>query len=275
MSRSAGRLAAVRAECISFLTDYGLDDGFVAACKGVLLARAPGVPVLDVTHLVPPGDVRRGAAVLAQTLPYLPPGVHVAVVDPGVGTARRPVVVVTPRGLLVGPDNGVLSWPADALGGATVAYVIDAVRLGVTRTSATFHGRDVFAPAAGELARGLPPEEVGEPVDPAGLVRLPRPRYVDADGGVDVEVVTVDRFGNVMLAAGPDALPLRPGAQAAVNGDRIPYVTTFADVEPGEPLLYVDAAGALALAVRDGSAAAFFGASAGDLVRIRPVAGRS
>ncbi|WP_009480267.1 S-adenosyl-l-methionine hydroxide adenosyltransferase family protein [Rhodococcus sp. JVH1] len=127
---------------ISFTTDYGLSDGFVAACHGVIARLAPGVRMIDVTHAVPPQRVRWGAAVLAQTVPYLPPSVHLAVVDPGVGTDRRPIVVVTDAGVLVGPDNGLLRPAAEALGGVRSAYLLAAPEYRLSTVSASFHGRD-------------------------------------------------------------------------------------------------------------------------------------
>ena len=139
---------------LSFLTHYGLDDGFVAACHGVAALIAPGIRIIDITHLVPPGDVRRGAAVFAQTLPYLPRGVHVAVVDPGVGTTRRGIAVQAGDGILVGPDNGVLSWAIDRVGGATSAYHLTNGDLWLHPLSQTFHGRDIFIPVAAHLAAG-------------------------------------------------------------------------------------------------------------------------
>jgi S-adenosylmethionine hydrolase len=141
-------------DCLSFLTDYGLDDGFVAACHGVAATIAPSVRIIDITHLVPPGDVRRGAAVLAQTLPYLPRGVHVAVVDPGVGTGRRGVAVQVGESILVGPDNGLLSWAVTRAGGASSAYQLTNGELWLHPLSPTFHGRDIFIPVAAHLAAG-------------------------------------------------------------------------------------------------------------------------
>ena len=277
---------------VSFLTDYGLADGFVAACHGVLLRR--GVAALDITHLIPPGDVRRGAAVLAQTVRYLPVGVHLAVVDPGVGTSRRGVVLVTPGGMLVGPDNGLLAPAAAVLGGVVEAVAL-AARPGVP---ATFHGRDVFAPAAAELAVGTPPATLGEPVDPAGIVQLPTvlarvsqppaPADVasqDQPGAeLEAEVVLVDRFGNVQLAATGDLLAhvgLVPGQRAQVRGAatgdgtggvplELAVGVTFGSVEPGELVLYVDSAGMAAFAVRDGDASARLGLAPGDVVTLRP-----
>src|SRR5580692_5444162 len=133
---------------LSFLTDYGLDDGFVAACHGVGARIAPHATIIDVTHLIPPGDVRRGAAVLAQTVPYLPPAVHVAVVDPGVGTSRRAIAVAAGESVFIGPDNGLLSWAVAASGGAVRAYQLTNRELWLEQVAATFHGRDIFVPVA-------------------------------------------------------------------------------------------------------------------------------
>jgi S-adenosyl-L-methionine hydrolase (adenosine-forming) len=254
---------------ISLTTDYGLTDGFVAACHGVIARIAPTARVIDVTHLVPPADVRRGAAVLAQTVPSLPVGVHVAVVDPGVGTSRRGVALATPGGLLVGPDNGLLLDAADALGGVTEAVELTQP----DRVSATFHGRDVFAPAAARLALGAPLAEAGPPVDPAGLVRLPTPTVTRDAEGFTAEVLTVDHFGNLQLAAPPELLDPLPAtlrvdppgsapAVAAVHG------RTFGDAPAGGLVAYVDSAGLVAIAVNGGRAADVLHASAGDLLRV-------
>jgi S-adenosyl-L-methionine hydrolase (adenosine-forming) len=225
---------------VSFLTDYGLADGFVAACHGVIASALPDARIIDISHLVPPGDIRRGAAVLAQTVGYLPAGVHLAVVDPGVGTARRGIAVRAERGWLVGPDNGLLVPAAEELGGPVAAYALTVA----PGTPATFHGRDVFAPAAARLAAGGQPGTLGDLFDPAGLVRLPRARArlvdqadlggpaavdsVDSTGGggvagtglaVETEVTLVDHFGNVQLAARPELLVragLAPGAVASL-----------------------------------------------------------
>jgi S-adenosylmethionine hydrolase len=260
---------------ISFLTDYGLADGFVAACHGVIAAIAPDARVLDVTHLVPPQDVRRGAAVLAETVAYLPAGVHLAVVDPGVGTSRRAVVLAGQDRVFVGPDNGLLIPAAELTGGVRAAHAIADPRLWRHPVSRTFHGRDVFAPVAAYLARGVPPSAVGPSLDPATLVRLPEPvRHREGDGFV-AEVVTVDGFGNAQIAAGPGDLDLPAGGgvlvEAAGRRHALRYAAAFADVPAGAPLLFVDSGGRLALAVNGGSAAAWFGVRPGDLVRLAPV----
>src|SRR5690348_17007479 len=150
---------------LSFLTDYGLEDGFVAACHGVSARIAPHADIIDVTHLIPPGDVRRGAAVMAQTVPYLPPAVHVAVVDPGVGTARRGIAVQAGDSILVGPDNGLLSWAIDALGGAERAFQLTNGDLWLHPVSPTFHGRDIFMPVGAHLAAGTDLPSAGDEID--------------------------------------------------------------------------------------------------------------
>lgn len=251
---------------MSLTTDYGRWDGFVAACHGVIARTAPGVRVIDVTHEVPPGDIRRGAAVLAQTLPYLPPAVHVAVVDPGVGTDRRAVALQTPGGVLVGPDNGLLPWAADALGGIAAAAELTNQAWYAGR-SRTFHGRDVFAPVGARLAAGAPLAEAGPAIDPAGLVRLPDPVVRSGDGWIEAEVLTVDRFGNVQLAAdGAAASGL--GRDLMVGGLPAARGTTFADAPPGGLVVLVDSADRLAVAVHGGRAAVVLGVAPGDLVRI-------
>jgi len=251
---------------VSFLTDYGSADGFVAACHGVLVRIAPAVRVIDITHQIPPQRVRRGAAVLAQTVPWLPPAVHLAVVDPGVGTARRAVAVragsAEQESFLVGPDNGLLSWAWTALGGARAAVALESPAHRLPVVSATFHGRDVFAPAAAHLASGVPLDELGPPVDPATLVRLPAPSSVVRPGAVEAEIVSIDGFGNVQLAATPEQLAragLRLGDAIVVRarGSTFPARTgrTFADVAPGDLVVVADSAGYSALAVNGGSAA--------------------
>ncbi|MDG4802238.1 SAM-dependent chlorinase/fluorinase [Micromonospora sp. WMMD980] len=254
--------------CVSLTTDYGLADGFVAACHGVLARLAPAARVIDVTHLVPPADVRRGAAVLAQAVPYLPVGVHVAVVDPGVGTERRGVALATPGGLLVGPDNGLLLPAADALGGVTDAVELTDRGWWLAPTIArTFHGRDVFAPVAARLATGARLVDAGPAVDAGDLVRLPEPVVrADADGFA-AEVLTVDHFGNVQLAAPGallDGLPprVRVAGRAAVHG------RTFGDAASGELVVYVDSAGLVAVAVRTGRAVDVLAVTPGDLVTV-------
>jgi hypothetical protein len=254
-------------EWISLTTDYGLSDGFVAACHGVIARLAPRLRVIDVTHQVPPGDVARGAAVLAQTVPQLPPAVHVAVVDPGVGTARRGVAVATPGGVLVGPDNGLLPWAADALGGATAVVELTNPEWFHHPVSRTFHGRDVFAPVAARLATGAGLGGAGAELPPDQLVRLPDPVVSTGDGWLEAEVLTVDRFGNLQLAAPGAALA---GLGSAVTVGGVPAVCggTFADAGAGGVVVLVDATDRVAVAVNGGRAAVVLGVAPGDVLRI-------
>lgn len=261
--------------CISLLTDYGLEDGFVAACHGVVARLSPATLVIDVTHLVPPGDVRRGAAVLAQTVPYLPAGVHVAVVDPGVGTKRRAIAVEAGERVFVGPDNGVLSWAARDAGGPLRAYELTNAELWLEPVSATFHGRDVFAPVAAYLANGIDLGTVGPELDLDTLVTLPQPTRRIRDGGAEGEVLTVDRFGNIQLsvaAADLDELGIRPGTLITMMLGRrrlsVPYRETFGSVPAGELVTYLDSAGCMALAVNGGNAAQRLGLPPGAHVRV-------
>jgi S-adenosylmethionine hydrolase len=251
-----------RFHCLTFLTDYGLADAFVAACHGVAAQIAPDLRVTDITHLIPPGDIRRGAAVLAQGAPYFPSAVHVAVVDPGVGTARRGVAVQAGDSLFVGPDNGLLSVALAAAGGALQAVSLTNTALWRNGTSATFHGRDIFMPVAARLAAGLRLAEAGDPVETASLIVLPAPECRLDGGTAHVEVVSVDHFGNAQLSLpGADAprAGLAPGRTVTLAWDgqqlTVPFVTTFGDVEPGELLCYRDGGDWVAVAQAGGDAA--------------------
>ena len=254
---------------VSFTTDYGTSDAFVAICKGVLAGIAPHARVLDVTHEVGAQDVRRGASVLAAAVPYLPPSVHLAVVDPGVGTARRGVVVSAGASVLVGPDNGLLLPAADALGGVSGCFELSEARFHLPVVAATFHGRDVFAPVAAHLANGESPSAFGGEVDPDSLVRLAAPVSRVADGVIEAEIVGVDHFGNVQLAAGPDALSaLGKSVVVECGPERFAATVgrTFGDVQVGELLVHLDSSGAVEIAVNGGSAAAVLGAGSGVVV---------
>ncbi|MBA9003333.1 SAM hydrolase/SAM-dependent halogenase family protein [Thermomonospora cellulosilytica] len=266
-------------QCLTFLTDYGLEDGFVAACHGVAARISPDVRIIDITHLVPPGDVRRGAAVLAQTVPYLPPGVHVAVVDPGVGTRRRGIAVAAGERVFVGPDNGLLSWAVhEAAGDGRVrAYELTNEDLWLRPVSATFHGRDIFTPVAAHLLNGLDITKVGSPLRTEELVTLPTPMRRIRDDAVEGEVLTVDRFGNVQLsvpAADLELLGVRPGGSVLLSlGKRqlpVRFERTFGSVPPGELVAYADSAGCVALAVNSGDAAQRLNLPPGAHVRIAP-----
>ena len=261
--------------CLTFLTDYGLEDGFVAACHGVAVQIAPDTRIIDITHLVPPGDIRRGAAVLAQTVRYLPPAVHVAVVDPGVGTARRGVAVAAGGSVFVGPDNGLLSWTVAEAGGATEAVSLSNRALWLDTVTATFHGRDIFMPVAAHLAAGTPLARAGDPLDVASLVTLPRPESRVGDDSTEAEVVTVDRFGNAQLSVtGADAARagLVPGVRATLAWEgreqAVAFGSTFGEVAAGELVGYEDSAGYVAIAVNGGSAARRLGLGPGTRVTL-------
>ncbi|GAA1854813.1 SAM hydrolase/SAM-dependent halogenase family protein [Asanoa iriomotensis] len=251
---------------ISFTTDYGRLDGFVAACHGAIAKVAPTARVIDITHEVPPGDVARGAVVLAQTVGDLPTSVHLAVVDPGVGTARRPIALRAPDGLLVGPDNGLLIWAAEALGGVSEAVALDNPAWFAPVVTRTFHGRDIFAPVAARLAGGAPLADAGAQVDPADLVRLPDPVVTAGEGWLEAAVLSVDRFGNVQLAAA--ALPAEVGAVVRVSGEPARVGETFGDAPPGGLVVLVDSAGLVAVAANGAPADVLLGVRPGDVVRI-------
>jgi S-adenosyl-L-methionine hydrolase (adenosine-forming) len=263
---------------ISFLTDYGLEDGFVAACHGVAARIAPHARIIDVTHLIPPGDIRRGAAVLAQTVPYLPPAVHVAVVDPGVGTARRGIAVAADGSVFVGPDNGLLSWALAASGGAARAFSLTNRELWLGQVVAgTFHGRDIFMPVAAHLAAGAELAWAGTEIDAEDLVTLPAPERLIRDSAAEGEVVTVDRFGNVQLAitaADAAAIGVRSGGTVLVQCAQlrlaVPYRNMFGAVPAGDLVAFPDSAGLVSLAVNGGNAARRLDLAPGARVLITP-----
>jgi S-adenosylmethionine hydrolase len=262
---------------ITFLSDYGLDDEFVGICHAVMARICPAARVIDLTHGVPRHDVRRGALLLAGALPYLEVGVHLAVVDPDVGASRRAVALSLADGRrLVGPDNGLL-WPAACAGGG-IDQAVDIAHspFRLEPVSATFHGRDIFAPVAARLAAGASLAEAGEPLDPEGLVRieLPRPRF--EAGTLVAHAIYIDRFGNVQLDVSHEDLAqadLRLGRAVEVEdargrSHRSHFVRTFADVPSGELLVYEDAQRRLALAVSHGDAASQLGVHVDDELRI-------
>ncbi|MGA3154997.1 MAG: S-adenosyl-l-methionine hydroxide adenosyltransferase family protein [Streptosporangiaceae bacterium] len=264
---------------LTFLTDYGLEDGFVATCHGVAARIAPAARIIDITHLIQPGDVRRGAAVLAQTIAHFPPAVHVGVVDPGVGTARRAIAVQAGGSVLIGPDNGLLSWAFGALGGAERAVQLTNDELWLHPVSATFHGRDIFVPVAAHLATGTELMAAGEEIDLADLVTLPAPTSRMQGGEAEGEVMSIDRFGNVQLsipAADAGLLGIGIGSALVVRCGRrqltVPYLETFAAVAPGEIVAFTDSAGLISLAVNAGDAAQQLGLPPGAHVRLAPAA---
>ena len=268
---------------ITFLSDYGLLDEFVGVCHGVIARRCPSARVIDLTHSIPRHDVRSGAIVLRSALPFLPAGVHLAVVDPGVSAvgrhARRAVAVrtVDQDHVLVGPDNGLLMPAAERLGGVAEAVDIGESPERLEPVSRTFHGRDIFAPVAAALAAGEPLSNVGDPLAVSQLRRIGLPSAQMGDGLITVHVLRGDTFGNLILDATNDQLM----ALGAVPGDVLTvshagavrtarYAATFAEVTPGELLIYEDATRMVALAVNRGSAAELLGAGADDELTVRP-----
>lgn len=263
---------------VTFLSDFGLSDDFVGICHGVIKRIAPDAEIIDLTHGIPPQAVLQGAIVLANTVRYVPEGVHLAVVDPGVGSSRRGVALRDRSGrLYVGPDNGLLIPAADRMGGVDAAHELAEPAYWLEPVSATFHGRDVFAPVAAHLARGVELEELGPALDQATLVRphLPKPEVGRAR--IRATILYVDRFGNVQLNVGRGHLErvgLVPGTRVELELPLERYYAvaarTFADARRGDLILYEDSYGNIALALSGGDAASMLSARPGDEVRIGP-----
>jgi S-adenosylmethionine hydrolase len=261
---------------ITFLSDFGLQDDFVGTCHGVIKRIAPDVEIIDITHGIPPQHVLQGALVLSNTLPYMPEGVHLAVVDPGVGGQRRPLALRTGSGcFLVGPDNGLLLPAADGLGGVDAAHELANPDYALDTVSRTFHGRDLFSPAAAHLALGVSLEELGPPIDPQALVRIDVPEAEIGQNRIRATVLYVDRFGNVQLNLKREHLEhadVLPGVTVELDLALERYYATaartFADARPGDIILYEDAYRNISIAISGGSAAEMFGVSAGQEVRI-------
>jgi S-adenosylmethionine hydrolase len=274
---------------VTLTTDFGTTTGYVGAMKGVILNIAPDARLVDISHEIAPQNVRQAAFVLYATYTFFPPHtVHLVVVDPGVGSARRAIALQTPAGTFVGPDNGVFSIvmarePVEA------AAELTNPRYRLDRVSHTFHGRDVFAPAAAHLATGLPITALGPPV--SNLITLPLPRLEVVREGITGEVLYADHFGNVITSIGQlawceDELLLEPAFQNAREHGQVRFKTaeaavvvagqeisgvcrTYAEVEPGEALALVGSDGHLEIAVREGSAIRRLGLHPGDVVALR------
>lgn len=258
---------------VSLTTDFGARDPSTAICLGVVHAIAPAATVMTVTAEIAKFKIRDGALTLWATLPYLPVGAHVAVVDPGVGTERHPLAVATARGdVLVGPDNGLLIPAAERLGGVTAAHRLEAREYQLPVISTSFHGRDIFAPAAAHLVNGVPIEAFGPAVAPEALVRLAWPEVRVRDGALETAIVYVDSFGNIKLvgevadleaALGPlsygEVLHLRWADETGTQEAVVPWVETFGRVPLGAPLAYEDAYARVCLAANQASGAAVLG----------------
>jgi S-adenosylmethionine hydrolase len=264
---------------ITFLSDYGLEDDFVGVCHAVIARIAPESRVIDLTHGIRRHDVRTGALVLRRTLPFAPPGVHLAVVDPEVGGTRRAIAVRTADEgrVLVGPDNGVLLPAAETFGGVVEAVEISGSPHRLRPVSATFHGRDLFSPVAAHLAAGAPLAGAGDPIEVADLVGLGLPEARLEGDEIVAHALEVDRFGNVALDATHEQLArtgLRLGTEVLVEAggwqQQAIYAHAFSDVAEGELLLYEDAYRTLALAVNRGSAAERLGLARDAELRVRP-----
>jgi S-adenosylmethionine hydrolase len=263
---------------VTLLTDYGRDDDFVGVCHGVIRRIHPGAEILDITHGIERHAVRQGALVLRNTLPYMPAGVHVAVVDPQVGTERRAIGLRTGDGrILVGPDNGLLSLAWERCEGVELAVDVTRSPHRLEPVSATFHGRDIFAPVAAHLAAGAELADAGDPLDPDTLARVELPQPREEDGAVVAHALVIDHFGNVGLNVDHQRLAgtgITLGGRVAVEagGERYDatYAQTFADVSPGELLVYQDAYRTLALAINRGDAAGTLGLAVDAEVRLRP-----
>lgn len=263
---------------VTLLTDYGRDDDFVGVCHGVIRQIHPGTEIVDITHGIDRYAVRQGALVLRNTLPYMPAGVHVAVVDPQVGTERRAIALRTGDGrILVGPDNGLLSLAWERCDGVDLAVDITRSPHRLEPVSATFHGRDIFAPVGAHLARGAELADAGDPLDPESLARVELPEPREEDGAVVAHALVIDHFGNVGLNVDHERLAgtgITLGGRVEVDalGERYSatYAQTFADVNPGELIVYQDAYRTLALAINRGDAAGTLGLSPDAEVRLRP-----
>jgi S-adenosylmethionine hydrolase len=264
---------------VTLVTDYGAQSEFPGICHGVIRRVCPDAEIVDITHGIGRHDVRHGALVLRNALAYMPRGVHVAVVDPQVGTERRAVAIRCDDGnVLVGPDNGLLSLAAAVCGGAAEAVDISRSRHRLEPLSATFHGRDLFAPVAAAIASGASVAEAGEPLSTDELTGLELPQPGRDGNAVVAHALLVDVYGNVTLDVRHEDLPSTGLAlgralevQAGGKTTTAMFTTTFADVPPAELLLYEDASRTLALAVNRGDAAALLGLRVDDEVRLRPL----
>jgi S-adenosylmethionine hydrolase len=261
---------------VTFLSDFGLQDDFVGTCHGVIKRIAPDADVIDITHGIPPQAVLQGALVLANTVRYMPAAVHLAVVDPGVGGTRRALALRDGAGrLYVGPDNGLLVPAAERNGGITAAHELVNPEYMLSPVSRTFHGRDVFAPAAAHLALGIEVERFGPPLAADGLVRLDLPEPNAGADRLAATVLYVDRYGNMQLNLTREHLEqvgIAPGTRIELDVDGELYYAvaarTFGDARPGDIILYEDAYRNIAVAISGGDAAGMFGGTAGQRLRI-------
>lgn len=259
---------------ITLLTDFGTEDTYVGVMKGVIASLCPGATVIDLTHEVPPQDIATGAFLLDVSVDYFPEGtIHVAVVDPGVGTARKPIALRTARGFFVGPDNGIFTLVLQRQK-LLQAVCLDNPRYHLSSVSATFHGRDIFAPVAAHLAQGVPLEELGTPL--TRLQRLPLPRIRVDWLGIRATIVHIDRFGNAITnltradyEAWRTRWDVKEPVVEVVSGERLlPICRTYGDVPHGQPLALFGSSERLEIAVNGGSAAQILHLRRGDTVKV-------
>ena len=262
---------------VTFLSDFGLQDDFVGTCHGVIKRIAPETEIIDITHGIRPGRILQAALVLANTVPYMPVGVHLAVVDPGVGGGRRPLALRDAEGRqYVGPDNGLLLPAAERNGGVVEAHELANPAYALASVSRTFHGRDLFSPAAAHLSLGVPLAELGPPIDPEALVRLDIPEPEVGMSRIRATILGVDRFGNISLNLTRDHLDrasIVPGTRVELSarGERYYAVAarTFGDAGAGDLILYEDSYRNMAIAISNGNAAQLLHIAIGQPLRIR------
>ena len=260
---------------ITLLTDFGDRDGFVGAMKGVIACRAPDVVVVDLAHHVPPGDIRHASHVLFTTAPFFPPGtVHMAVIDPGVGTERRAVAAAIDDQIYVAPDNGILTDVLAAAAGRVMGVVLTNPAFWQHPVSSTFHGRDIFAPVAAHLASGVPITAAGSPLNPDSLIRLHAPRLTGSEGQWDGEITYIDAFGNAVTNLARKHVAALGGPDQRVQVEFGPGLNcfleqTYGSVGAGETVAVIDSCGRVEVAVNGGSAAAMLGLEPGVPVTLR------
>jgi len=253
---------------ISLTTDFGLADGYVGIMKGVILGIAPHARLVDLSHDIAPQNVRQASHVLMRAAPYFPAGtIHLAVVDPGVGSPRRPLLVTTGRARYVGPDNGIFSH---ALGEADAqAWVLDQPRYWLDQISRTFHGRDILAPVAAHLAAGVAPEHLAQRIHDPIRLTLPQPSRAP-DGHISGEIIHVDHFGNLISNVPADWVA-HGGWLCRIAGQNAPLVRAYAEVAEGAPAGLVGSDGAVEIAVRNGNASRQFNVRIGEKLELWPM----
>lgn len=257
---------------ITLTTDFGLKDPYVGAMKGAMLSAAPGAAIVDITHLVSPGNILEGAFILVEACRHFPRGtVHVGVVDPGVGGERKPILVETEDYLFVGPDNGLFSLAARSFG-MKKAIELTEKRFFLPEVSSTFHGRDIFGPVAAHLAAGAAPDAFGKELGKIRALDIPRPEA--GDGGVSGEVIYVDSFGNLISNIRKEDIEAFSGAgcEVLINGAVLKGVRkTYGMAAEGAALALIGSSGYLEVAVNSGSATSALCAGVGGKVKVRTI----